>query len=135
MKFEELYFDVLGDERGALIALQGNQQIPFSFQRVFYIYNVNDDGKRGCHANRKSEFVLICLHGKCRVKIRCDKEREEIVVLDSPNKGLWLDKMVWKEMYDFSRDAVLMVISNELYDPEEYVNDFEQYISEVSTSR
>lgn len=130
MKYELISFKVNGDSNGNLIALQKNQGIPFELKRVFYIFNTKNDIPRGRHANRKSQFVLIMLHGSCKVKI-FEQDKETVFSLESPRQGLWLDKMVWKEMYDFSNDAVMLVLSNELYDKNEYITDYDSYMLEV----
>lgn len=135
------------DGRGTLVAIEGLSGIPFAIRRVFYIYGMAADegeesvapqsegggpfkGMRGCHANRRSEFVLISVAGSCKVRTD-DGEREEEFTLKSPDVGLYIPRMVWKEMYGFSRDAVLLALSSEAYDPEEYIKDKEQYYKEV----
>lgn len=124
-------FNVMGDERGSLIAIENDRQIPFSIQRVFYMYGSTNDVVRGCHANRKSQFVLIAINGHCKVRIKDHQDMTVEISLDTPAKGLWLDKMVWKEMFDFSQNAILLVLSNEKYDKAEYVYDHNQYLNEV----
>lgn len=100
--------------------------IPFEIKRVFFIY-VNDVTEvRGKHANRESELVLICASGRCKVKVS-DGYEEEIVELHDSRKGLYIAPMCWKEMYEFSSDAVLLVVSSEHYSEEEYISDFGQY--------
>jgi dTDP-4-dehydrorhamnose 3,5-epimerase-like enzyme len=119
-----------GDFSGSLVAIENGSQIPFQINRVFFIYGTKTDVVRGCHANRKSQFVLISVKGSCKVKIKTPNAIEE-VDLDSPTKGLWLDKMVWKEMYAFSSDAVLLVLSSEMYDKNEYISNYNEYLEEL----
>lgn len=127
--YSVLKFAAMGDDNGRLVALEGNVHIPFDICRVFYISGIKPGVVRGAHANRKSQFVMVCVTGSCKVKVCHPKETLE-VVLDSPTKGLYLDNMVWKEMYDFSPDAVLMVLSNEPYDKDEYIYDYDAYVEE-----
>ena len=87
--------------------------------------------KRGLHANRKSEFVLVNLAGSSKVKV-FDGKTEQIYELAKPHTGVFLPKMVWKEMYDFSEDSVLLVLSNEIYDPNEYIRGWDEYIKEIT---
>ena len=105
MKLKEkcpiIHFDDLGDERGKLVVIEGGQVIPFDIKRVFYIYDSDDTVVRGQHANRISEFVLINVAGKSKVRIT-DGEEEIIVELDRPMTGVYIPKMIWKDMYDFS---------------------------------
>lgn len=133
MKLENsklISFKENGDERGKLVIIEGMQDVPFEVKRIFYIYGSDRNVIRGRHANRKSEFVLVNVCGSSKVKI-CDGYSEEIIVLDKPNTGVYIPKMLWKDMYDFSEDSILLVLSSEHYDPEEYIRDFDEYIKEV----
>lgn len=120
-----------GDERGALIAIEGNKDIPFDIKRIFYIYGTDNSAIRGQHANRKSELLLISVSGSCKVKTDDGHGNKEIFTLDKPNDGLYIPRMVWKDMYDFSSDCVLLCLSSENYDSNEYVRDFDKFINEM----
>ena len=98
-----LEFNDLGDERGKLVVIEGNQSIPFEIKRVFYIYDSDSDVVRGQHANRESEFVLINVSGSSKVYID-DGTENMVVELNRPMMGVYIPKMVWKDMYDFSED-------------------------------
>ena len=113
-------FKELGDERGRLVAIESLKDIPFEIKRIFYIYGTKNDTVRGQHANKKSEFVLINLKGSCKVKLY-DNNEEFVVELNKPNIGLYIPKMIWKDMYDFSDDSLLISLSNEYYDKNEYI--------------
>ncbi|MCM1112337.1 MAG: FdtA/QdtA family cupin domain-containing protein [Muribaculum sp.] len=131
VKLEEqikiLDFPDLGDERGNLVVVEGGSAVPFEIRRIFYIYGSDSEVVRGCHANLRSEFVMINVSGTSKVKV--DNGREtRIIELNRPRMGLYLKNNVWKEMYDFSPDSVLLVLSNEHYDPEEYIRDYETYL-------
>ncbi len=131
MNIEERYkllsFPDLGDERGNLVVVEGGIQIPFDIKRIFYIYGSDDTVVRGQHANLRSEFVLINVAGTSKVKVDDGKETR-VIELNQPRMGVYLSKMLWKEMYDFSADSVLLVLSNEHYDADEYVRDYEEYM-------
>lgn len=124
-------FNDLGDERGKLVVIEGNDSIPFDIKRVFYIYGSDPTVVRGQHANRESEFVLINVAGTSKVRITDGKE-EFIVELNKPMMGVYIPKMVWKDMYDFSSDSVLLVLASTHYDGSEYIRDFDEYIKEVN---
>ena len=113
-------FRELGDDRGKLVVVEALKDIPFEIKRIFYIYGTNADTVRGQHANRKSDFVLINLSGSCKIRLY-DETEEYVVTLDRPNVGLYVPKLVWKDMYDFSQDSVLLTLSDEYYDPNEYI--------------
>lgn len=125
-----LNFKDLGDERGKLVVIEGNESIPFDIKRVFYIYGSDSTVVRGQHANRESEFVLINVAGTSKVRIT-DGEEEMIVELNKPMMGVYIPKMIWKDMYDFSSDSVLLVLANTHYDGKEYIRDYEEYLKMV----
>lgn len=130
MKIHEHYkileFSELGDERGNLVVIEGNQDIPFEIKRVFYMYGTDKEMVRGSHANRKSDFVLINVAGKTKVRIDDGFSSVE-VELNKPRMGIYIPAMLWKDMYDFSEDSVLLVLSNEHYDSTEYIRDYNEY--------
>ncbi len=128
--YRKLQFPDLGDERGKLVVAEGELDIPFAIKRVFYIYGSDDSVVRGQHANRESEFVLINVAGSSKVMIT-DGENREIVELNRPMEGVYIPKMIWKEMYDFSPDSVLLVLASTHYDGSEYIRDFEVYSTEM----
>lgn len=125
-------FDDLGDERGKLVVIEGNESIPFDIQRVFYIYGSDSTVVRGQHANRESQFVLINVSGSSKVRIT-DGAEDIIVELNKPMMGVYIPRMVWKDMYDFSADSVLLVLASTHYDGTEYIRDFEEYLKEVAS--
>jgi len=115
-----------GDDRGGLIPFEKGMNVPFEVARAFYIFNTRPGTARGSHANRNSQFLFVVISGSCNVKINNGIE-QSIITLNRPNQALWLDKMVWKEMYDFSYNAILLVLSNEKYDEKEYIRDYPEY--------
>ena len=128
VKFFE--FPQRGDKRGHLVVIEGTIDIPFDIKRVFYIYGSDAGVLRGQHANRKSAFVLINVAGTSKVKVMDGLGSEKVYLLDRPHTGIYLPVMVWKEMYDFSPDSVLLCLASEHYDSAEYIKDFDVYVSE-----
>lgn len=127
----EVYdFKEIGDKRGQMVAIEGGSRIPFEIKRLFYIYGTQPGIIRGQHANRKSEFVLINVSGTSKVKV-FDGINEMVVNLDKPRKGVYIPKMIWKDMYDFSSDSVLLVLASTHYDATEYIRDFDEYVDLV----
>lgn len=127
-KVRMLEFAEHGDEKGNLVVVEGNIDIPFDIKRAFYIYGSDADITRGQHANQKTEFVLINVAGTSKVKIKDGKGNEIIYSLNRPKTGLYIPNMVWKEMYDFSQDSVLLCLASEHYDGVEYVRDYDVYV-------
>ncbi|WML54784.1 FdtA/QdtA family cupin domain-containing protein [Neobacillus sp. PS3-12] len=133
-KYRMLEFPQLGDDRGQLVVVEQLKNIPFDLKRIFYLYGTKGDVARGQHANRFSQFVLINLNGTCKVLVD-DGEHSEVICLDKPHTGIYLDKLVWKEMFDFSSDSILLVLSSELYDKSEYIDSYDQFLKEVNNQR
>lgn len=131
-KVKMLEFPQNGDDRGHLVVVEGQKDIPFSVKRVFYIYGSESDVVRGQHANRESEFVLINVAGKSKVKVKDGKGNEIIYCLNRPHTGLYIPTMVWKDMYDFSEDSVLLCLASEHYNPEEYIRSYDEYVKEIN---
>jgi len=130
-QYRILEFGEFGDERGNLVVAEGGgKDIPFEIKRVFYMYGSDDTVVRGQHANRKTEFVLINVSGTSKVKVDNGFETD-IIELNKPRMGLYLPTMMWKDMYDFSADSVLLVLASEHYDGSEYIRDYEAFIKEV----
>ena len=127
-------FKDLGDERGKLVVIEGGRAIPFEIQRVFYIYGSDAKVVRGQHANRESEFVLINVAGTSKVRVTNGKE-EHVVLLDKPMMGVYIPKMIWKDMYDFSEDSVLLVLASTHYDGSEYIRDYQEYLNIMNVEK
>ena len=127
-----LQFADYGDERGKLVVIEGDNLsgVPFDIKRVFYIYGSDRTVVRGQHANRNSEFVLVNVAGSSKVMIT-DGEKKEIVELNQPMEAVYIPRMIWKEMYDFSPDSVLLVLANTHYDSHEYIRNYEEYLKEM----
>ncbi len=127
-----LEFNEKGDERGHLVIVEGARDIPFEIKRIFYIYGSDSDVVRGQHANRESEFVLINVAGKSKVKVRDGKGNEAVYSLNRPHTGIYLPKMIWKDMYDFSEDSVLLCVASTHYDANEYIRNYDEFLKIVN---
>lgn len=119
---------------GGFVEVEGMKDVPFEIKRIFYIFGKGNVGTvRGKHSNRKSEFVLFNVKGQSKVKTIDENREETIYELNKPNQAVYLPKMVWKEMYDFTEDSVLMVLTNEYYDAAEYIREFDDFVNEIKT--
>lgn len=116
-----------GDSRGQLVAIEQLKDIPFEIKRIYYLYDTTEGITRGYHAHKNLQQVLICVHGSCKIRLD-DGKSKEIVTLDKPNEGLYVANNMWREMFDFSPDAVLMVLASELYDEADYIRDYDEFI-------
>lgn len=134
-KVQMLEFPQHGDERGHLVVVEGISDIPFEIKRIFYIYGSDPAVVRGQHANRKSEFVLINVAGKSKVKVKDGEGNEAIFCLNRPHTGVYLPTMVLKDMYDFSEDSVLLCLASEHYDNAEYIRDYGEFCNEIGKEK
>ena len=123
-------FPPLGDDRGSLVALEGEKTVPFKIKRVYYIFGTQQGVARGFHAHRNLQQVAVCMTGRCRMVLDDGTSREE-VWLDSPTKGLVIGNSVWREMHDLSPDCVLLVLASEHYDESDYIRDYADFLGSV----
>lgn len=126
-----IQFKRIGGDLGALTALEGGQDVPFDVKRVYYITNVPGDAIRGFHSHRALEQVLLCVHGKIKIRVKTPFE-EKVVSLEENSQGLYIGHMVWREMFDFSPGAVLLVLASEHYTEDDYIRDYEKYMEEAA---
>ncbi|WP_305084274.1 FdtA/QdtA family cupin domain-containing protein [uncultured Faecalibaculum sp.] len=131
MNVKIIPFQQHGDSRGQLIAIEEKINVPFEFKRVYFMYETKKNVRRGLHAHKKLKQILFCVHGSCKVHLDDGMEQRE-VLLDKPYYGLLIEGLVWREMYDFSEDAVLMVIASDFYDESDYIRDYNEFLKEVS---
>ena len=127
-------FQQHGDDRGMLVALEEYKDIPFEIKRVYYMYDTKKDVHRGFHAHKSLEQILICIHGSCKVLLDNGTEKK-IVSLEKPYEGLYIAYNMWREMYDFSEDAVLMVLASEYYKEEDYIRDYNEFLRMVGVEK
>jgi dTDP-4-dehydrorhamnose 3,5-epimerase-like enzyme len=120
----------LGDERGKLVAIEENQQIPFAIKRVYYIYGTKTGVARGYHAHKELNQLAVCVSGKCKIVMDNGLNKKDIW-LDNPATGIIIPPMVWHEMQDFSEDCVLLVLASEHYDESDYIRNYETFIESI----
>ena len=130
MQIIKYMFQQHGDERGQLVALEELKDIPFNIKRVYYMYDTVEGVHRGYHAHKALEQILICIHGSCRILLDNGSEKET-VLLNKPYEGLYVANVMWREMYDFSPDAVLMVLASEYYDETDYIRDYDEFLNYI----
>lgn len=123
-------FKNLGDDRGNLVSYEGNKNIPFEIKRVYCIYATKENVVRGLHAHKTLKQVAIALKGSCKFVLDDGLKREEIL-LDIPTHGLLIDSCTWREMHDFSEDCVLMVLASDIYDEDDYIRDYQNFLQEI----
>lgn len=134
MDIKYFNFEEHGDERGTLVSLEENINIPFTIRRIYYMYGTTLGTRRGFHAHKKLEQILIATSGSCKIHLDNGNETAEIT-LDKPNIGLYISNNMWREMYDFSDDCVLTVIASELYDTSDYIRDYDEFLDFVKNTK
>ena len=119
-----------GDDRGQLVAIEELQDLPFDIKRVYYIYDTLPGVRRGLHAHKNLQQILICVAGSCKIHLDDGTDTAE-VTLDNPNKGLYISNDMWREMYDFTPGAVLLVLASQHYNEADYIRDYDAFIQMV----
>jgi dTDP-4-dehydrorhamnose 3,5-epimerase-like enzyme len=131
MEIERIQLQKHGDNRGMLIALEQDRNVPFEIRRVYYLFGTESGVHRGKHAHRRLNQLAVTVRGSVTFLLD-DGSGPVAVVLDDASQGLLLGRMVWRELYDFSDDCVLMVLADQLYDPNDYITDYADFLREVS---
>ncbi|KGA42904.1 dTDP-6-deoxy-3,4-keto-hexulose isomerase [Pectobacterium odoriferum] len=127
MQIRLIQLQTHGDERGALVALEKDKNIPFEIKRVYYLFKTKEGVRRGFHAHKALKQVAIAVRGSCRFLLDDGTERVDIL-LDNPAQGILIDSCIWREMYDFSDDCVLMVLADKYYDESDYIRNYDEFL-------
>ncbi len=130
MNYKLIDLKIHGDNRGKLISLEGNRDIPFEIKRVYWIFDTLPDLDRGFHAHKNMEQIIVAMDGACQFVLDDGKKRET-VWLNRPDKGLYIGKNMWREMKHFSYGCKLMVLASDYYDEKEYIRNYQEFLDEV----
>ena len=120
----------LGDERGGLIALESNDSVPFEIKRIYYIIDTKKGISRGFHAHKKLKQLVICVSGSCQFVLD-DGINRESVILNDPMQGLLVNKMIWREMHNFSNNCILLVIASQHYCEDDYIRNYQSFLEMI----
>ena len=131
---EMINFEDLGDSRGGLVSFEQHKNVPFEIKRVYCIYEVKKNVSRGFHSHKNLEQVAICINGSCTIVLD-DGLSKRSAVLSSPKTGLYIGKNIWREMHDFTSDCVLLVLASELYDEDDYIRSYTQFLKGIENIR
>jgi dTDP-4-dehydrorhamnose 3,5-epimerase-like enzyme len=134
MNYKIVQFQVHEDSHGSLISFEALKNVPFSIKRIYCIYGAKQDQERGKHAHKELEQVAICLHGSCSFVLDNGNTRET-VNLNSPSTGLYIGKNIWREMNNFSKDCVIVVLASEYYNEKEYIRNYEEFLKRIALHR
>lgn len=134
MEVKTYTFPPHGDDRGQLVAIEAMKDLPFAVKRVYYIYDTLPGVRRGFHAHRNLQQILLCVNGSCKIHLDNGMDTAE-VTLDQPNVGLYIANDMWREMYDFTPGAVLLVLASEYYDEADYIRNYDDFIKMVKEAQ
>lgn len=126
MNTELINLNGIGDGRGVLVSLEALKNVPFEIKRVYYLTQLKPDHPRGFHAHKNLKQLIVCLNGSCDF-IMDDGKKRKTVHLDDSTKGLVIESMIWREMHNFSKDCVIMVLASHYYDESDYIRDYETF--------
>ena len=125
---------LIGDQSGSLIALEENHNVPFDVKRVYYIFATAEGVRRGYHAHKNLKQLAICVSGNCKFLLD-DGIKQKHVELNSPVQGLLIEGLIWREMYNFSPDCVLIVLADDYYKEADYIRDYDNFLKEVNNAK
>jgi len=132
MNIKIFTLQVHGDERGSLIALEQDRNIPFAVKRIYYMFGTQPNVRRGFHAHKNLRQIAVAVRGSCRFVFDDGNERVELL-LDHSSQAILIEPMVWHEMYDFSEDCVLLVMADEFYEETDYIRDYDEFLKLVKS--
>ncbi|MBE6880769.1 MAG: WxcM-like domain-containing protein [Ruminococcaceae bacterium] len=128
MDTKMMKFQLHGDSRGQLVVAETMAEIPFEIKRLYYIYGVGEGIERGFHSHKNLQQVYIAIHGSMKVTLD-DGTESKTVTLDDPAEGLYIGHGVWRKIFDFSPDAVLLVAASEHYSEDDYIRNYEDFVA------
>lgn len=134
MEITTFDFDVRGDQRGSLVAIEEQRDIPFVTRRIYYIFGTQPGVIRGLHAHRQLQQVMVCLHGHCQMLLDDGRDKREVLMAGN-NRGVLIDRRIWHQMYDFSPDCVLLVLADDYYDESDYIRDYLEFTELAAAGR
>lgn len=133
-QFSIINLKLIGDERGSLISLEGNDNVPFDIKRIYYIFDTKEDVERGFHAHINLKQLVIAVKGSCTFVLDNGTKKEELI-LDKPDQGLFIEGLIWREMKDFSSDCVLIVLASEYYNENDYIRNYDKFLEAVENGK
>ena len=131
MNKKDISLPVFADERGCLGVIEFSKLIPFDVRRIYYMSEMDTEVTRGCHAHKRLKQFIVCLSGSFELLLD-DGENRTTTILNNPSKGIYVDKMIWRELSNFSTGTVILVLANEEFDETEYIRDYKSFICAVN---
>ena len=129
-KWELIEVPKIEDKRGNLSFIESKNQIPFEIKRIFYLYQVRKGEVRGSHAHKELHQYLIPISGSFNVELSNGFDKD-IIFLNKPNKGLYLPPLIWATEFNFSKDAVCLVLASDIYREDDYYRSYKNFINAI----
>lgn len=133
-QFSIINLKLIGDERGSLISLEGNDNVPFDIKRIYYIFDTKENIERGFHAHINLKQLVVAVKGSCTFVLDNGTKKEELI-LDKPDQGLFIEGLIWREMKNFSSDCVLIVLASEYYNENDYIRNYDKFLEAVENGK
>jgi len=133
-QFSIIDLKAIGDDRGSLIALEEKNNLPFDVKRVYYIFGTAEGVRRGYHAHKNLKQLAICVSGNCKFLLD-NGETQQHIELNSPAQALLIEGLIWREMYNFSPNCVLIVLADDYYKEADYIRDYDTFLQEVKNGK
>ena len=121
---------IITDDRGRLTFLESCRHVPFEIKRIYYLYDIPNAKTRGAHGHRELRQMIFAIAGSFKILLD-DGKSQSIYVLNKPSEALYLTNMIWREISDFSDDAVCMVVASDYYKEEDYFRNYEEFVDAV----
>jgi uncharacterized RmlC-like cupin family protein len=109
------------------IAVMENGSIPFDIKRVYYLYDIPSSSKRGGHSHKNLQQILIAISGSFDVVLK-NGSSVKTITMNKPDKGLFIENNIWRELENFSSGAVCLVLASDVFDEEDYIRDFDEFL-------
>lgn len=127
-----IHFPLIQDHRGALSVLETEKDIPFEIKRIYYLHKIPDCKVRGAHAHKALHQVMIAMNGSFDLLLD-DGFAKKFFTLKSREQGIYIGPMVWRDLSNFSKDAICMVLASEYYDEADYYRDYSEFVAAAQT--
>lgn len=130
--YKIIKLNIYKDERGQLVAIESNKNIPFDINRVFYIFNITHNKKRAQHADMKAQELILCLNGSCEISLDNGKGKNVNITLDQNDEAVYIKPKIWIEISNFSKDCLLLAMSDIYYNKKNQIYDYQEFLKHRS---
>jgi hypothetical protein len=127
-------FKKFSDGRGNLTAIESSKDIPFNIKRIYFLYDIPEDKIRGEHAHKNLEQLILCLGGSFDIIID-DGFIKKKYTLNDPSVGLYVPKMHWRILENFSKNSTCLVLASEEYSEDDYYRNYNDFLSNISLEK